>query len=78
MLTALWTVAWSSASLTILKPPPSPTEQQAAGQPGGSDPNGALTLYDAGDRQLGLKMVKEKRPVPVLVIDHIEDTPTDN
>ncbi len=67
------TLSWSSASLTVLKPPPPPGE--AAGQ---SDPNGALTLYDAVDKQLGLKMVKEKRPVPVLVIDHIEETPTAN
>jgi uncharacterized protein (TIGR03435 family) len=29
-------------------------------------------------RQLGVKLVKEKRPSPVLVIDHIEQKPTDN
>ncbi|MCU1320641.1 MAG: hypothetical protein JWM43_290 [Acidobacteriaceae bacterium] len=73
-----FTLYWSSASLTILKPPPSPSDQQGAGQQGGSDPNGALTLYNAVDKQLGLKMVKEKRLVPVLVMDHIEETPTEN
>jgi uncharacterized protein (TIGR03435 family) len=26
----------------------------------------------------GLKLEKEKRPVPVLVIDHVEQKPTDN
>ena len=71
------TLSWSSASLTILKPPPSASEQQNGGQ-GASEPNGAVTLYDAMDKQLGIKMVKEKRPVPVLVIDHIEETPTAN
>lgn len=71
------TLSWSSASLTILKPPPPPGEQQNAVQ-GASDPNGALTLYDAMDKQIGIKMVKEKRPVPVLVIDHIDETPTAN
>ncbi|CAN5518295.1 hypothetical protein BH10ACI4_BH10ACI4_01360 [soil metagenome] len=72
------TLAWSSASLTILKPPPSASEQQNSSQQGVSDPNGAVTLYEAMDKQLGIKMVKEKRPVPVLIVDHIEETPTAN
>jgi uncharacterized protein (TIGR03435 family) len=29
-------------------------------------------------RQLGVKLIKEKRSSPVLVIDHIEEKPTDN
>jgi uncharacterized protein (TIGR03435 family) len=29
-------------------------------------------------KQLGLKLEKTKRPVPVLVIDHVEEKPTDN
>jgi uncharacterized protein (TIGR03435 family) len=44
----------------------------------GSDPNGALSVFDAVNRQLGLKFEKTKRPYPVLVIDHIEETPTEN
>jgi len=28
--------------------------------------------------QLGVKVVKEKRPSPVLIIDHIEQKPTEN
>ena len=43
-----------------------------------SEPNGALSFFDAVNKQLGLKLEKEKRPVPVLVIDHIEEKPTDN
>jgi uncharacterized protein (TIGR03435 family) len=43
-----------------------------------SDSSGALTLFDAVNRQLGLKLEKQRRPVPVLVIDHIEEKPTDN
>ncbi len=41
-------------------------------------PSGALSLPDAVSRQLGLKMEKRKRPVPVLVIDHVEEKPTEN
>ncbi|SEB88903.1 TIGR03435 family protein [Terriglobus roseus] len=66
------TLAWSSASLTVLRPPPPP------GQPEEAIPADAVTLYDAMDKQIGIKMVKEKRPVSVLVIDHIEETPTPN
>jgi uncharacterized protein (TIGR03435 family) len=53
----------------------------AAGGPAGpdaADPSGALSLYDAVNKQLGLKLEMRKRPMPVLVIDHIEEKPTDN
>jgi uncharacterized protein (TIGR03435 family) len=43
-----------------------------------SDPNGALSLYDAVNRQLGLKLDMRKRPMPVLVIDSMQEKPTDN
>jgi uncharacterized protein (TIGR03435 family) len=43
-----------------------------------SDPNGALSVFDAVNKQLGLKLEKSKRSYPVLVIDHIEETPTPN
>ena len=43
-----------------------------------SDPNGALSLFDAVSKQIGLKLEKQKRPVSVLVIDHIEEKPTEN
>jgi uncharacterized protein (TIGR03435 family) len=43
-----------------------------------SDPNGALSLLDALPKELGLKLEAAKRPVQVLVIDHIEQKPTDN
>jgi uncharacterized protein (TIGR03435 family) len=43
-----------------------------------SDPTGAVTLFEAIEKQLGLKLEAKKRPVPVLVIDHAEQKPTDN
>jgi uncharacterized protein (TIGR03435 family) len=49
-----------------------------AGSETASDPNGAVPFYDAVSKQLGLKLVKEKRPEPVLVIDHIDEQPTPN
>ncbi len=50
----------------------------ASSDNGASDPNGALSIFDAVSKQLGLKLEKQKRPVPILVIDHIEEKPTDN
>ena len=44
--------------------------------PSASDPSGALSLFDAVSKQLGLKLEMHKRPLPVLVIDHVEEKPT--
>ena len=54
------------------QPPPQPGATTA------SEPNGAISLPEAVSKQLGLKMELQKRPMPVLVIDHIEEKPTDN
>jgi uncharacterized protein (TIGR03435 family) len=43
-----------------------------------SDPNGAIPLGEALEKQLGLKLELRKHPMTVLVIDHIEQKPTDN
>jgi uncharacterized protein (TIGR03435 family) len=44
-----------------------------------SDPiGGGLSLFDAVEKQLGLKLEMRKRTYPVFVIDHIEEKPTEN
>jgi uncharacterized protein (TIGR03435 family) len=43
-----------------------------------SDPSGALSLFDAISRQLGLKLVKRRRQLPALVIDQIDRKPAEN
>jgi uncharacterized protein (TIGR03435 family) len=43
-----------------------------------SEPNGALSLPEALDRQLGLKLELQKRPMPVLVFDRIAEKPLEN
>ncbi len=52
----------------VLPPPGSPA----------ADPNGAISLPDAMEKQLGLKLEAVKRQLAVLVIDHIEQKPVDN
>jgi uncharacterized protein (TIGR03435 family) len=54
-------------------PPPGPGGANEA-----SDPSGALSLLDALPKQLGLKLEMQKRPTPVVVIDHVDQKPTDN
>ena len=71
------TLAFSSADRTLAPPPQSNTQQNNTGALA-ADPSGAVSLFDAFRNELGLRLEKEKRPMPVLVIDHIEEQPTAN
>jgi len=53
-------------------------DPMAAGAGSAADPSGGMSLFDALSKQLGLKLEMQKRPAPVLVIDHAEQKPTDN
>jgi len=70
-----FTLSFSTAGQLKSIPPPS---ANSANTDTAADPNGGLSLLDAMARQLGVKLVKERRPSPVLVIDHIDQKPTDN
>jgi uncharacterized protein (TIGR03435 family) len=43
-----------------------------------SDPGGAISLQEAISKQLGLKLEMRKRPLPVVVIDQMRETPLEN
>jgi uncharacterized protein (TIGR03435 family) len=60
---------WSG---TGLQPP------VASDTPGAAAADSGLTLFEAVQEQLGLKLVQKKAPFDVLVIDHIEKVPTEN
>ena len=57
--------------------PASPNPDQPAGAPLASDPSVRrdLPIYEAVEQEIGLKIVTEKRSVPVLVVDHVDETP---
>jgi uncharacterized protein (TIGR03435 family) len=46
--------------------------------PDAAEPSGGLSLIDAMEKQLGLKLTKTVAPLDVLVIDHAEKVPTEN
>jgi uncharacterized protein (TIGR03435 family) len=52
--------------------------QPDGGFPAASDPSVYLSFAEAIEKQLGLKLRAEKRLMPVLVIDHIEEKPAEN
>lgn len=43
-----------------------------------SDPTGALSIFEAVGKQLGLKLQPREVPTPVFVIDYVNESPTDN
>lgn len=71
-----FTLSFSTAGQLRSVPPPPPSSDPSA--PSTSDPNGGLSLPEAMARQLGVKLEKQRRPSPVLVIDHIEEKPIEN
>ncbi len=78
------TLAFSD-SRTARFPPGSPGATPGGGgvAPGGDagpgDPVGTpVSLQEALSKQLGLKLELQKRPIPVLVVDHLDEKPTEN
>jgi uncharacterized protein (TIGR03435 family) len=53
---------------------------QAPGQnlPVAADPGGGYTIFESIEKQLGLKLEAKKKTVPVIVIDKLNQKPTDN
>jgi uncharacterized protein (TIGR03435 family) len=61
------------ATMLAARPPDAAGAANAA-----ADPIGGVSIFEAVEKQLGLKLVEQKRPVSVLVIDHIDQQPADN
>jgi uncharacterized protein (TIGR03435 family) len=58
--------------------PARPAGDAGGAMPSASEPTGGYTLFEALEKQLGLKLERQKRMAPVIVIDHIEQRPTEN
>jgi uncharacterized protein (TIGR03435 family) len=46
--------------------------------PSAADPSGVVTIFQAIEKQLGLKLETQKKMLPVFVVDHLEQKPTEN
>jgi len=68
-----FTVTWAPPRLVASAAPVNHDGQAMA-----PDPTGTMTFEEALDKELGLKHEVRKRLIPVLVIDHVNRTPTDN
>ena len=65
-------IGWTPKGL-LQAPPPNPNQQPgAATEP--TDPGG-LSVFEAVQRELGLKLVKQTRSIPVIVVDHVSEKP---
>jgi len=53
-------------------------DPQSAALPSASDPGGGYTIFEAIEKQLGLRLKAEKRNEKVIIVDHMETTPTEN
>jgi uncharacterized protein (TIGR03435 family) len=66
-------MGWTPRAMMQTAPPPNPN------QPPGTilsapDPNG-ISAFEAIEKELGLKLVKQKRSIPVIVVDHVREQP---
>jgi uncharacterized protein (TIGR03435 family) len=69
-------VSWAPRQRTRVAPPRADGAPEATSTP--SDPSNDLTVFEAVEKQLGLKLSKQQQPAMVLVIDKLERVPTEN
>ncbi len=58
-----------------LHTPPSPDPSQPAGPTAEATAPLDISVFEALQQELGLKLVKEKRSIPVIVVDHVDEKP---
>jgi uncharacterized protein (TIGR03435 family) len=74
-------VTFSPRAMLAIPPPPpraGDATPAASSVPAASDPSGVYTIFEALEKQLGLKLEKDKRSMPVVVIDRLEQKPAEN
>ncbi len=59
------------------RPPQAPNPNQPAGAVADVAEPSEVTAYDAVQKELGLKLMKQKRSIPVIVVDHLSEKPTE-
>jgi uncharacterized protein (TIGR03435 family) len=68
-------IGWTSKG--ALQAPQAPNPNQTPGATvEASDPSG-ISVFEAVEKELGLKLVKRKESIPVIVVDHVDEKPKD-
>jgi uncharacterized protein (TIGR03435 family) len=65
-------VGWTPKGM--LQPQPAPNPNQPGALVEASEPNG-ISVFEAVQRELGLKLLKQTRSIPVIVVDHVNEKP---
>jgi uncharacterized protein (TIGR03435 family) len=61
-------MGWTAKS--ILQPTtPNQNPSGIAADPGG------ISVFEAVEKELGLRLVKQRKSIPVIVVDHVDDEP---
>jgi uncharacterized protein (TIGR03435 family) len=69
-------IGWTPKQL--LQTPQAPNPNQPPGSVlEASDPSGGISVFDAVQKELGLKLVKQTRSIPVIVVDHVLEKPVE-
>ena len=66
-------IGWTPKAQLQAQPTPN-AEQPPGALAQASDPDG-ISLFAAVEKELGLKLVKQKRSIPVIVVDHVDEKP---
>jgi len=66
-------MGWTPKAALLAPQPPNPNSPAGAIAEA-SDPNG-ISVFEAVEKELGLKLVKQKRSIPVIVVDHVNEKP---
>jgi len=70
-----WDFVMGWTAFGAFRQPPPQTNPPAGGTLEASDPAGGISVFDAIQKQLGLKLVKQTHSYPVIVVDHISEKP---
>jgi uncharacterized protein (TIGR03435 family) len=69
-------VGWTPGKLLQAAGPPNPNQTSGRTVTDAMDPGG-MSAFEAVERELGLKLVKQKRSIPVVVVDHVDEKPVE-
>ncbi len=67
-------IGWTPKGM--LQKPQAANPNAPGALPEASDPDG-ISVFEAVEKELGLKLVKQKRSIPVIVMDHVSERPVE-